>query len=285
MNTMTNKQLKPKHRRRKSILLIPVIIMMVWCLIPFYVMIVGAFKPSVALTLVPADLNPFSNLRMDNFGEVIESSGMGRAFVNSAIISCGNCIITVFVGMMGGYAFAKRNFLGKRAWFVILLITMMLPSQVMLIPRYMVAKNLQLTNKLLGVVLTSINAAYAIFLCRQFVSSIPDEILGAAKIDGCTEMQSFLYIVLPMSKPIIASLTIFTFINTWNDFVWQNIMLSGKTVRTVPLALAMLGENPELNSVPLQFAGATLSAIPMLIIFICFQKHFVEGISGGAIKE
>lgn len=272
-------------RKRKSWLLIPVVLAMIWCLVPLYVMVVGALKPSVALSLIPADLNPFTNLRLDNFIEVIETSKMGCGFMNSFIISIFTCLITVIVGMMGGYAFAKRSFKGKKIWFVVLMLTMMLPNQVMMIPRYMVAKNLNLTNSLQGVVLTSINSAYAIFLCRQFIASIPDELLGAAKIDGCSEMQSFLHIVLPMSKPVIASLAIFTFIGSWNDFVWQNIMLSSSKLRTVPLTLAFLSQNPDANTLALQFAGATISAIPMLAIFLCFQKYFVKGISSGAVKE
>ena len=133
---------------RKSFLLIPVALAAIWCLIPLYVMVVGAFKPSAALSLIPADLNPLTNLRLKNFMDVIETSKMGRGFTNSLIISIGCSAITVLVGMMGGYAFAKREFFGKKAWFVLLLITMMLPSQVMMIPRYMVAKNMHLTDTL-----------------------------------------------------------------------------------------------------------------------------------------
>ena len=181
-------------RRRKSLLLIPVVLAMIWCLIPLYVMLVGALKPSVALSLIPADLNPFTNLRLTNFADVMESSRIGRAFLNSLIISVSTCVLTVAVGMMGGYAFAKRKFFGKKALFMLLMVTMMLPNQVMMIPRYMVAKNLELTNELYGVILTTINAAYAIFLCRQFILSIPDELLGAARIDGCSEFQGFFHI-------------------------------------------------------------------------------------------
>lgn len=272
-------------RRRKSLLLIPVVLAMIWCLIPLYVMLVGALKPSVALSLIPADLNPFTNLRLTNFADVMESSRIGRAFLNSLIISVSTCVLTVAVGMMGGYAFAKRKFFGKKALFMLLMVTMMLPNQVMMIPRYMVAKNLELTNELYGVILTTINAAYAIFLCRQFILSIPDELLGAARIDGCSEFQGFFHVVLPMSTPVIASLSIFTFIGSWNDFVWQNIMLSSNNLRTVPLMLAFLNNRTDSNAIALQFAGATISAIPMIIMFMCFQKYFTRGISTGAVKE
>lgn len=272
-------------RPRKSFLLIPVVLAAVWCMIPLYVMVVGALKPAAALSVIPADLNPLQNLRWDNFEKVIRKAGMDSAFLNSMFVSLGTCLLTVFVGMTGGYAFAKRSFAGKRVWFVILLVTMMLPSQVMMIPRYVVAKNLHLTNKLYGVMLTTINGGYAIFLCRQFIRGIPDELLDAGRLDGCSEMRNFFHIVIPMSTPVMASLAIFTFISSWNDFVWQNIMLSGKDVRTVPLALAFLSENPDANSLALQFAGATVSSIPMIVMFLCFQKYFVKGISGGAVKE
>ena len=249
-------------------------------------MLVGALKSNVALSLIPADLNPFTNLRLTNFAKALKQSKMDIAFKNSLIISVGTSALTVMVGMMGGYTFAKREFFGKKAWFMLLLITMMLPSQVMLIPRYVVVNNMGLTNSLHGVILTTINAAYAIFLCTQFIKSLPNELLGAAKIDGCSEMQSFIMVVLPLSLPVIAALFIFTFINTWNDFVWQNIMLSSTRNRTVPLALAYLNNNPNnIKDLSLQFAGATISAIPMLIVFLLLQKYFIKGISAGAIKE
>lgn len=275
---------KNKIRRRKSLFLIVVIIAMLWCVAPLYVMLVGALKSSVALTLIPADLNPFKGLKLDNFIEVIDRYKVGRAFLNSIITSGGICIITIILGMTSGYAFAKREFYGKKILFVILMITMMLPSQVMMIPRYMVAKNLDLTNKIPGVILTSVNAAYGIFLCKQFITSISDELIAASKIDGCSEWKTFVYIIVPMSKPVIASLAIFTFISSWNDFVWQNIMISSSKLRTVPLMLAFLNENPEINTIALQFAGATLSAIPMILVFLCFQKYFIKGISDGAVK-
>ncbi len=277
---------RSRRRERKSLALIPMILAMIWCLIPFYVMLIGSFKPSVALALIPADLNPLRNMSLKSFIEVLETAKMLRGFKNSLILSLSNCLLTVIIGMMGGYVFAKRNFSGKKFWFTVLLITMMLPSQVMLIPRYTVARTLHLTNTLHGVVLTSINASYAIFLCRQFITSIPDELISAGKIDGCNEWQTFFHIVLPMSKPVIACLFIFTFISSWNDFFWQNVMLSDSSLRTIPLTLAHLSNSlNKANTLALQFAGATISAIPMIAIFICFQKYFIKGISTGAVKE
>ena len=277
-------RIKP-YRERKSSTLIIVALLMIWCLIPFYVMIVGAFKPSSALNLTPVDLNPLIKMSFKNFIEVFRVAKVGRAFVNSLTICVLNCLITSFVGMTAGYAFAKLKFAGKNALFILAMATMMLPVQVMMIPRYMVAKTLGITNTLYGVVLTSINASYAIFMCRQFIMNISKDLLDAARIDGCSEYGVFFRIVLAMSKPVIAALSVFTFIGSWNDFVWQNIMIRSSSLRTVTLMLAHLDGKIDIKNLGVQFAGAALSAIPMILIFFCFQNFFIKGLGEGAVKE
>lgn len=273
------------NRNKYSLLLIPVVLAMFFSLLPLYIMLVGAVKPGMALYQIPADINPFTNITFKNFQLAIKRVDMLKAFANSMIISLGTCFITVVIGMMGGYAFAKRKFRGKRIWFVILMATMMLPKQVMMIPNYMAAYNMKLTNTLVGVILTSVNVSYAIFMCKQFISSIPEELIGAARIDGCTEWRVFFHVILPLSVPVMASLFIFTFIGTWNDFVWQNIMIDSQSLQTIPLALAHLNGDITINSLGIKMAGATISAIPMIIIFMFFQKYFIRGISDGAVKE
>lgn len=273
-------------RQKISWLIIPLIILMIVNLVPLFVMFIGSLKPSMALYQLPADMNPFSNISLKNFVNVMKKVNMGNAFFNSLKSSLSICVITLVIGMMGGYAFAKRKFAGKKILFAILLATMMLPRQIMMIPNYMVATKLNLVNSLTGLILTSVNCAYAIFLCKQFISSIPDSILEAARIDGCNEFRLFARIVLPLSTPVIGALFIFTFISSWNDFVWQNIMLTSKSNMTIPLALAFLdGQSDVLNTLGNKMAGATMSAIPMIIVFLCFQKYFVKGIVGGAVKE
>jgi multiple sugar transport system permease protein len=169
---------------------------------------------------------------------------------------------------------------------VVMLATMMLPRQIMLIPNYMVAFKLHIIDKPIGLVLTSISSAYAIFLCRQFIAEIPNGLIEAAKMDGCSELGVFFKIILPISRPVIGSLAIFTFISSWNDFVWQNIMLTSKKNMTVPLMLAYLeGQTDAMNALGNKMAGAAISAIPMLIMFISFQKYFIKGITTGGIKE
>lgn len=284
MRVKKAKRYRPLKHQRRSLVLIPVILAMFFCLLPLYIMLIGSVKPSMALYQIPADLNPFSNLTLKNLRIAIDRVDMLHAFGNSMIISLGTCFFTLAIGMMGGYAFAKREFIGKRVWFVVLMASMMLPKQVLMIPNYMVAYKLHLTNSYVGIILTTVNAAYGIFMCRQFIYSIPEEIISAAKIDGCSERGVFLHIILPLSLPVMASLFIFTFIGTWNDFVWQNIMLDGKAMQTVPLALAHLNSDQTINSLGIKMAGATISSIPMIGIFILFQKYFVQGISDGAVK-
>lgn len=279
-------EMKSKIKTKKSWLLIPTILLVIGSLVPFYIMLIGALKPSMALYRLPADIAPLSNLTLVNFKNVLDKVDMLTAFKNSFLISAGVCLLTVILGTCGGYVFSKHKFAGKRFWFVVMMATMMLPKQIMLIPNFIVANKLSLNNTLLGVILTTVNGAYAIFLCRQFMTSIPNEILEAAKLDGSNEYRTFFTLVLPMSKPVIGALTIFTFISSWNDFVWQNIMLTSKKFRTVPLALAYLdGQTDVLTTLGNKMAGATLSAIPMVLLFVIFQKFFIKGISAGGLKE
>lgn len=275
------------HRKRRySWLIIPLVLLMIYNLIPIIIMFVGSVKPSMALYNIPADLSLRHNVTLQNFRNVFKKVDMLTAMKNSFLDSILICLVTDVVGITGGYAFAKRNFRGKKFLFTLLMATMMLPKQIMMIPNYMVANQLHLVNKTIGLVLTSINSAYAIFMCRQYIRTIPDGLISAARLDGCSESDVFFQIILPMSKPVLGALTIFTFITSWNDFVWQNIMLTTKSLRTVPLALAYLvGQTDALTTLGNQMAGATLSAIPMLIIFLSFQKYFIEGIAAGSIKE
>lgn len=273
------------HHTHKILLIFVVIIMLLFIL-PLVVMFIGAVKPGMALYKIPADLNPFKNLTLDNIKAVWKRVNLSQAFVNSFVYTVSICLITIFVGLTGGYAFAKRNFPGKKALFVVLLATMMMPRQIMLIPNYMVAYKLGLTNKPIGLILTSINCAYAIFMCRQYIKGIPNELIEAAEIDGCSNRRIFWDIIVKMSGPLIAELFIFTFISSWNDFVWQNVMISKKQFRTIPLALAYLdGTTDSVNTMGLKMAGASLSSIPMLLIFSYFQKYFIKGISDGSVKE
>jgi len=260
-------------------------VMMAISLLPLYLMITGSFKPSMAFFMVPMDMNPFTNLSFNNYFTVFQKVDMFKAFRVSLFITGMTVLITVFISALGGYVFAKKKFSGKRFLFALMMITMMLPRQLLMVPNFIIANSLSLVNKPMGVVLTSVNAAYGIFLCKQYMVSIMDEMMEAAVIDGCGEICIFTKIIVPLSRPVFAALAIFTFISSWNDFIWQNIMLTSKANRTIPLALSyLIGLADGVSTVGPQMAGATLSAVPMILFFLCFQRHFIKGISIGAVK-
>ena len=272
-------------KRQLTFSLVLLLIMMTLSLLPFYLMITGSFKPSMAYFVVPMDMNPFTNLSLNNYFTVFKKVDMFKAFGTSLFITGMTVMITVFISALGGYVFAKKRFAGKRFWFAVLMATMMLPRQLLMVPNFVVANSLSLVNKPMGVVLTSVNAAYGIFLCKQYMSSLMDEMIEAAVIDGCGEIGIFTKIILPLSKPVFGALAIFTFISNWNDFIWQNIMLTSKANRTIPLALSyLIGLADGVSTIGPQMAGATLSAVPVIVFFLCLQRYFIKGISIGAVK-
>ncbi len=175
-------------------------------IVPFYVMFVGAFKDNAALQLVPPDLNPFQNMLLSNGTYVFQNSGIFHWLLNSFIISAGIALITVFISATAGYAFAKKRFRGSTILFAVVITTMILPKQVLLVPNYMVAMKLHLTDQLIGVILTSVAPPFGIFLCRQFMQSIPTELIEAADVDGCSEIGKFIKIILPLSLPVLGAL-------------------------------------------------------------------------------
>jgi len=269
-----------KRRFDPTVLLVLVVLPIL--LFPLYVMIVGGLKNNSALQLIPPDLNPFT-VDLRNYRYLLTNYNVARWFTNSLLISSGVCLITVFIATTAGYVFAKKSFPGKGALFAVVIATMIMPKQILLVPNYLVAMKLGLIDNIPGVILTSISSAFGVFLCRQFMQTLPDELMQAAVIDGCGEISLFGRIMLPLSVPVIGALVIFTFIGSWNDFVWQMIVISSKRNWTMPLAVAsMVGE--QQREVGYQFALASVSAIPMIVIFLCFQKFFIRGITMGAVK-
>lgn len=256
-------------------------------LLPFVIMIIGSFKPALALNLIPLDLSPFRNLTFDNYERLASSVNMARAFRNSLYIVTFVVSIEVALGITTGYVFAKKDFPCKRILFVLVIITMMLPRQLLLIPNFMVAKTLGLMDSLTGVALTTINASYGIFLTRQRVLTIPNDYYEAAKLDGCNDFQVFGHIIFPQLKPTMAAIAIYSMFGVWNDYLWQYIMLTSPKNQTIPVLLAYVA-NGNTSGVPatgMQLAGSVVALIPVLTFFFVFQKWFIEGTGDGAMKE
>jgi len=202
---------------------------------------------------------------------------------NSAFIAVVGAAITVFINLLCGYTFAKYRFFGRNVLFFAILGALMMPIQVILVPEFLITSWLGLLNTPWGVILPRAAEAFGIFMVRQFMVSIPDELLEAARLDGAGEWSIFLRIVLPLSRPVIAVLVIFTFMWRWNDFAWPLVVLTDQSKFTLPLGLNLLrGDvNPEWGNI---MAMALVSLLPMLIIFLGFQRQLIQGIASTGLK-
>lgn len=258
-----------------------------FALLPFVIMVLGSFKPNMALSIVPSDFSPFRNTTLANYIDVFNTVDVLHAYLNSFLLTL--CVVAceVLLAVMAGYIFAVKDFWMKRVLFALVIVTMMMPRQLLLVPNFMVAKKLRLIDSLSGTVLTTINASYGIFLTRQYVLSIPKDFYESARIDGCGEVGIFARIVLPLIKPVMAAIAISSMFTVWNDYLWQNIMLTSGKNQTVPLMLSYLSSKSK-NGVPalgVQLSGSVISVVPLLAFFMVFQKWFIEGLSAGGVKE
>jgi alpha-1,4-digalacturonate transport system permease protein len=249
---------------------------------PVYWMFATAVRPKGEVFSGNAGLVP-SSIVWRNFGEAIERVPFVSWVTNSLVITVVAVVITVTINLLCGYAFAKFRFAGRDILFLAVLSALMIPFQVIIVPLFLVVSELGLLSDYWGVILPRAAEAFGIFMVRQFMVSIPDELLEAARIDGASELKIFLKIVLPLSKPIIAVLVIFTFMWRWNDFALPLIVLIKQDMYTVQLGLNLLrGQfNTEWTMI---MAIALLSLVPMLVIFAFFQRYFVQGISGSGLK-
>lgn len=251
---------------------------------PLFIMAVGAFKPNISLTQLPPDLNPFDGKwDLKSMNILFSKSDLLQWMLNSFIIAISVCLMTTFIGMTGGYAFSRIKFRGKKILFAMVIATMLMPKSVLMIPNFLVAKQLGLVDSLIGVILTTIAPAFAVFLARQCVMTLPGELFEAAEIDGCSEPGKFFRVALPLTMPSMGAATIFSFFGAFNDYTWQLIMISNENLKTVPLGISGLSSKFVFDrGVPL--AGALVVSIPLLVIFLAFQKVFVKGATVGAVK-
>lgn len=260
-----------------------VCLLLVVTVMPFYVMLVGTFKPNLSLLEIPTDLMPFTDFTLSNMISVFQKADILLWMRNSLVISLSVAAITALIGVTAGYAFAKIRFRGKNILFMLVMATMMMPKQMLLIPNFLVANTLGLVDTMAGVILTTIAPAFGVFLSRQFISSLPSTLFDAAEIDGCSEPGKFFRIAMPLSLPAVGTISIFSFFTSFNDYVWQLIMISDKQLQTLPIGLAFFGEKM-LNNKAAQMALALLATLPLVVLFIVCQKFFIKGATVGAVK-
>ena len=272
-------------RKNRNIVIISFIMMVFITLIvlfPFYWMFITAVKPVNEVFTFPPKLWP-SKFIFSNFVNSLQAEDFGRYYLNSAIVTFFATVITVSINLLAGFAFAKYEFRGKRLCFLIVLSTLMIPMQVTMIPNFIIASKLGIRNSYIGLILPPCAEGLGLFLSRQFVEDIPNDLIEAARIDGATEFNIFCRIIIPNVKPLISVLVIFTVMWRWNDLQWPLIMTSQGEYFTVQMGLSMLNASLHVNWNHLMSA-CLISTVPVLIIFFIFQKHFVQGISSTGIK-
>ena len=250
-------------------------------LFPLYWIITGSFKNNAEITAREPIWFPMSPT-MENYMELFDNPAFLWLF-NIIFISAAAMLLTCITASLAGYALGKKRFIGQGVLFTIIICAMALPKQVIVIPLAQLMTFLNLKDTLWAVILPTVGWPFGVFLMKQFSESIPTEILEAARVDGAGELRTFFSVVFPMIKPGIGALAIFTFVNTWNDYFLQLVMLISEEKWTLPLAIAnMQGEMS--TDYGLIMAGAALASVPIIIVFIAFQKYFTQGIAMGAVK-
>ncbi len=206
-----------------------------------------------------------------------------RYILNSGIVAVSVTLISLFFNSMAGFAFAKYRFPGKDKLFRLLLAAMVIPAQVTMLPLFLMLNKFGLVNTYWGVIIPGMASIFGIFLIRQYIFSIPDSLIEAARMDGASDFHIYWRIILPLCKPILVTLMIFTFMTSWNDFLWPLIVMTRDSMYTLPVALAnLMGEHTQ--DTELMMAGAVITILPVLIVFMVLQRYYIKGIMLGGVK-
>jgi raffinose/stachyose/melibiose transport system permease protein len=268
---------------RKVLIYIVLIIFLLISIMPIVWIVLAALKAATEL-----NQNPFAfpkQFTFDNIKEAWTVGKMGQYFLNSVIVAVPRVFVILILASLAGYAFGKLKFPGRNALFYFFLFGMMIPIQAMIIPLYYNMQSLNLINSYWALILPNFGLAmpFAIFMMRAFYRDLPDELMDAARIDGCNDFTAFTYIMLPLMVPAITSLLIFEFMWSWNDFLLPLLFVYDDAYRTLPLGLMYFSGEYTVNQ-SLVAAGVSIAIVPIIIIYIIFQRKFIEGITAGSVK-
>ena len=251
-------------------------------LLPFIWMVSTSFKPSSEIYVFPPRWIP-KNPTLKNYVDLFSSINFGRPFLNTVIVASSITFLSVLLSSMAGYAFAKFRFKGRDKLFFLILATLMVPGQMTMIPVFLLLRYLGLLNTYTGLILPGAVSVFNIFFMRQFIITIPNDLIEAARIDGARESYIFFKIILPLSKPALTTISIFTFTGSWNSFLWPLIIAQDERMYTLPVAVSVLagqyGEN-----IAIQMAGSCIVITPILIFFLFAQRYFIKGIALTGLK-
>ena len=280
----------------KAIIYVLLIVGSVLFIAPFVWMVTASFQSVGDMFRWPPSWIP-RNPSFDNYVTFFEQERIGRLFFNSAYVALSVTALQLFTSSLAAYTFAKRRFPGRDILFLITLGTLMIPGQVTLIPNYVILKNIPFfggndwtgsggsgwLDSYWGLIVPSAVSAFGIFLMRQYMKTIPDDLLDAARVDGAAEFRIFWQIVMPLCRPALAALGIFTFTYQWDDFFWPLVIISSEELRTLPLGLALFVTRNR-TAWDLLMAGSVITTVPVLLVFLFFQRHFIRGIAVTGMK-
>jgi multiple sugar transport system permease protein len=252
--------------------------------VPFWYMVVTSLKPQSYIFEIPPRLWPHP-ATLTNYTTALGKDLFGLYFLNSVVVAVSSTALTVLVSGLLAYAFARLEFPGREVLFYVFLVGMMIPPVMLIIPQFIVAKYLHLFNSLLGliVVYVTMNLAMQTFLLRGFFEGLPRDLEEAALIDGANRWTIFRRIVLPLSRPGLAVVTIFTFLYSWDEFPWAHVSIKETTRRTLPIAIALF-QSEHLTEWGQVFAASIVALIPVVIVFVVFQRYFIRGIATTGLK-
>jgi len=252
-------------------------------LAPLAWMIAASFMRSGEASTFPPPFLP-SSPTLEQYASLFTRLNITRYLLNSVVVSLAVTLLSLVINSMAGFAFAKYRFRGRRGLFNTLIASMVIPAQVTMLPLFLLLNKMGVINTYLGLIIPGMASIFGIFLIRQFAMSIPDSLLEAARMDGAGDFRVYWSVVLPLCKPILLTLAIFTFMGTWNDFLWPLIVMTDDSMYTLPVALAnMSGEH--VQDTELMMAGAVLTVLPVLVLFAALQRYYLSGIMAGSVKE
>jgi len=272
-------------RKREKIEIITnciVIFFAVLSLFPLYWLVTSSLKNSADVVKMPPDWFPKS-LNFSNYVDVFNNQPALQWTYNSLFVALMSTFALIVVSSLAAYAFSQLKFKGKNVIFIIFISSLMIPKEVMIVPLFRIIQDLNMVNTLSGMIWPNVATAFGVFLLKGFFDTIPDSLREAAKIDGASEFRIFYKIMLPLVKPGIGALFILNFVQVWNDYLWQLVVGQDVNSKTLMVGIATLMQDLNPNFA-YKMAGATVAAIPMLLIFIFFQKYFTKGITIGADK-
>lgn len=267
----------------KTVIVVFLTLFAIAMIYPFLWLVFGAFKTNVDIVTQPVHLLP-REWTMQGISKVWNTSGLPRAYANSLLISALVVFSTLVTSSLGGYTFARLQFPGRDFIFYFILATTMVPFVTLLIPLYLVMLDLHLLNSYAGIWIPAAVSSFGIFLCRQFILGIPIELYDAAKIDGASDVRIYWQIILPLIRPALSALAIFSFLGAFNMYLWPLVALNDEKLYTLPLILVQISTSGGVSNYQAIMAGSLLASIPTILVYLIFQRNFVKGIALSGIK-